>query len=245
LLWLAVRAQWRTVAAAGPASLAEALTLVIVAAAAVLGAWLLTSTAAAVLAHLPGTLGDAADQCARAWAPAVSRRLATLIVGAVLGTSLAPTTALADGVAGPPSAPHASSPAFTATAPSARPSTASAPIAPPVLTDAPPPAPGWTPSRPVQRPQPASGLVTGGGSSGRPGADADVVVHRGDTLWGIVRRHLGPGASDAEVAAAWPAWHRANRAVIGADPDLILPGQVLRKPGPVDSPSGQASGGWR
>ena len=33
-----------------------------------------------------------------------------------------------------------------------------------------------------------------------------------------------------EIAQAWPAWFDANRAVIGEDPDLILPGQVLRAP---------------
>jgi nucleoid-associated protein YgaU len=32
------------------------------------------------------------------------------------------------------------------------------------------------------------------------------------------------------VAASWPRWYAANRRVIGADPDLILPGQILRPP---------------
>jgi nucleoid-associated protein YgaU len=56
------------------------------------------------------------------------------------------------------------------------------------------------------------------------------VVRRGDTLWDVVRHHLGPDATDAEVAAEWPRWHAANRDVIGADPDLLLPGQVLHAP---------------
>ena len=60
----------------------------------------------------------------------------------------------------------------------------------------------------------------------RPG----LVVRRGDTLWDLVQRHLGPDASDAEVAAEWPRWHEANRDVIGHDPDLLLPGQVLQAP---------------
>jgi len=63
----------------------------------------------------------------------------------------------------------------------------------------------------------------------RTAADG-VVVHRGDTLWSIVASRLGPDASDAEVAAAWPAWHEANRAVIVDDPDLLVPGQLLRAP---------------
>jgi nucleoid-associated protein YgaU len=63
-----------------------------------------------------------------------------------------------------------------------------------------------------------------------PTQAADIVVHRGDTLWDIVARHLGPDASDAEVATAWPRWYDANRQVIGDDPNLLLPGQILRVP---------------
>ena len=55
-------------------------------------------------------------------------------------------------------------------------------------------------------------------------------MRRGDSLWAIVARHLGPRAGDAEVAETWPAWFAANRDVIGDDPDLLLPGQVLRAP---------------
>lgn len=61
-------------------------------------------------------------------------------------------------------------------------------------------------------------------------ATAFVVVRRGDTLWDIARRHLPAGASDAQVARAWPRWYAANRAVIGSDPALIRPGQRLRVP---------------
>ena len=58
-----------------------------------------------------------------------------------------------------------------------------------------------------------------------------VVVRRGDTLWDLARRHLPAGATDAQVARAWPLWYAANRAVIGPDPGLLLPGQRLRVPG--------------
>jgi nucleoid-associated protein YgaU len=62
-------------------------------------------------------------------------------------------------------------------------------------------------------------------------ADADhVVVHRGDTLWNIAARTLHDGASDADVLRAVVQWHDANRDVIGPDPDVIRPGQVLRAP---------------
>lgn len=57
-----------------------------------------------------------------------------------------------------------------------------------------------------------------------------VVVRTGDTLWGIAARTLGPGASDAEIAAEWPRWYAANAPTIGPDPDVLLPGQVLVAP---------------
>lgn len=57
-----------------------------------------------------------------------------------------------------------------------------------------------------------------------------VVVHAGDCLWDLAARQLGPQANEREVAVAWPQWWRANRAVIGDDPDLIHPGAVLRAP---------------
>jgi hypothetical protein len=56
------------------------------------------------------------------------------------------------------------------------------------------------------------------------------VVMPGDCLWTIAATYLGPGASNAEIAAAWPRWYAANRQVIGADPNLLLPGMVLRAP---------------
>lgn len=50
------------------------------------------------------------------------------------------------------------------------------------------------------------------------------VVEPGDTLSAIAQETAG----DAE---SWPELYDANRTVIGADPDLILPGQVLVLPG--------------
>jgi nucleoid-associated protein YgaU len=59
------------------------------------------------------------------------------------------------------------------------------------------------------------------------------VVRPGDSLWALVAAELGPDATDPVVAARWPQWYAANRGVIGPDPDLILPGQVLRIPGHI------------
>jgi hypothetical protein len=79
---------------------------------------------------------------------------------------------------------------------------------------------------------PAGSAPAGSGTAGSGAARrlAIVVVHRGDTLWDIAERHLGPGAHNAQVAAEWPRWHAANRSTVGPDPNLILPGQRLRPP---------------
>jgi nucleoid-associated protein YgaU len=66
---------------------------------------------------------------------------------------------------------------------------------------------------------------------GRPPADT-VVVAPGDSLWSITARQLGPDASPAEVASAWPGVYAANRQVIGSDPARIVPGQRLTIPTP-------------
>ncbi|MCB7137234.1 LysM peptidoglycan-binding domain-containing protein [Cellulosimicrobium marinum] len=58
----------------------------------------------------------------------------------------------------------------------------------------------------------------------------EVVVVRGDTLWSIAERELGPGATVGDVAAEVSRWHAANQDVVGDDPDLIRPGQVLVPP---------------
>ena len=57
-----------------------------------------------------------------------------------------------------------------------------------------------------------------------------VVVEPGDTLWAIARRRLGSTADTASIATACGRWYRANRDVIGSDPDLIHPGQRLDPP---------------
>ncbi|MDX6316862.1 MAG: hypothetical protein QOD35_262 [Nocardioidaceae bacterium] len=56
-------------------------------------------------------------------------------------------------------------------------------------------------------------------------------VRRGDSLWRIARDELAPGAADSAVCREVAAVYAANRAVIGPDPDLILPGTELTLPG--------------
>jgi nucleoid-associated protein YgaU len=60
------------------------------------------------------------------------------------------------------------------------------------------------------------------------GRDEGYVVRPGDSLWSIAQAHP---AEDVDVERRWRAIWAANRDVVGADPDLIHPGQALRLPG--------------
>ncbi len=53
------------------------------------------------------------------------------------------------------------------------------------------------------------------------------VVRPGDSLWSIAEDHRDRSAS---VHERWQVIWQANRAVVGDDPDLIIPGQALRLP---------------
>ncbi|MDR6413820.1 LysM peptidoglycan-binding domain-containing protein [Pseudarthrobacter sulfonivorans] len=98
-------------------------------------------------------------------------------------------------------------------------------------TDASPPVvrPDWRPSAPVTDP----GLLAA--PSIRALQDTPPLAHvvtvlAGDTLWDIAARQLGPTASDVEVALHWPRWYEANKAQIGENPHVLLPGQILKTP---------------
>jgi nucleoid-associated protein YgaU len=91
-------------------------------------------------------------------------------------------------------------------------------------------APGSVPDWPAQQPRSTD---TAPDRPPAPAGEVHVVV-RGDCLWSIAESRLlhrhGRAPTAAEVAAEVRAWWTTNEAVIGADPDLILPGQVLRPP---------------
>jgi len=79
-------------------------------------------------------------------------------------------------------------------------------------------------TRPASAPTPVAVPAEGGA---RP---RSALVRPGDCLWLIAAQRLGSQASAAEVASEWPRWYAANRQLIGADPDLIRPGQLLVAP---------------
>ncbi len=81
-----------------------------------------------------------------------------------------------------------------------------------------PPPPGVTHGRAVKRV-----------GSSRPDPLRRWVVQEGDSLWGIAAAALGKSDA-AAVARYWPKIHRHNRELIGTDPNLLYPGQVLELP---------------
>ncbi len=210
-------------ARSGAAGVPVAVDDALVAAAAALAAtglvWFVLTLVLAALSGAPGAVGRGAARLSAAVTPRAARQLAALLLGAGVVTGAGAGTASAA-----PGGPRLPDPGWSAAAVVGSPEGAASvhPTPPGAAPD-----PGWTPDAPRVRPQPDVGVVSGRFSA----TDTDaVVVHRGDSLWTLAARHLGPGASDVEVARAWPRWYDANRAVIGADPDLLLPGQVLRVP---------------
>lgn len=171
--------------------------------------YLLLTTLLVGCSQLSGFTGRLAGALADRLAPAFLRRSVEAALGVAVATasvSAPGAPALAAGVAAPRPQPV---------------STAAAPAQTPAPR---PPLPSLDrPGSP--RPAPVPILTPG-----RVVVDDVVVVRRGDSLWRIAARHLGPNATDAQVAAAWPRWYAANRGVLGPDPDLLLPGQRLSPP---------------
>jgi hypothetical protein len=159
------------------------------------------------LSALPGVAGCAARSLARVVLPAGARRGAALLLGVGLGVA-AP-------VLGPAAAAAPADHRAVATVPDW-------PVAPSTA--------------------PASAVVAGavpdwpaGSATADPRAPTGAhVVLRGECLWdvaaGWLHQRSGTAPTDAEIAAAVRAWWSVNAGVIGADPDLLLPGQVLSPP---------------
>lgn len=225
--WFAARTN---VSAPGPASSDELLALGAATLAIAIAAWLILGTVLELLSHVPGRIGRTAQVWAARLTPALARRVAAFVIGVGVGVAGGPSQAVAStrpgssaaSIADPGFVPTQSSPDRAASDPGFTPRAVAPDFSPTPIN------PGFTPTAPRVRPQADPGLLGGRVS---PSTDREVVVHRGDTLWSIAARHLGPQASDAEIAQAWPRWFDLNRGLIGDDPDLLLPGQILRVPG--------------
>jgi hypothetical protein len=224
---------------AAPAFLGDAVGLVVLALGSVVAAWF-ALTACGVLLCLVlravgrrWTRGEAAVRTAGA--PLVRR-----LVGAAAGTALGTSLAFSGASAAPGDVPDdlGWAPPTAAPAPGA-PDTVSGPAtSAPVLS-------GWAAAvEPVATVEPAAGepAVRGPAEPSPEAVTAGThrhVVRPGESLWSIAAhalRAVGRDASNAAVVAAWPAWYRENEAVIGPDPDLIRPGQVLTTPQGLTAP---------
>lgn len=89
--------------------------------------------------------------------------------------------------------------------------------------------PDWRPSPPVLDPGLMAAQPVRAEQTTLP-ALSEVTVLAGDTLWDIASGHLGPAASDVDVALHWPRWYEANKSQIGESPHVLLPGQILKAP---------------
>ncbi len=210
----------RTVDATGP----EHLLLSLVAALAWLAwAWGAVGLLLTALSALPGLAGAVGRVLLRGVLPASARRAAALALGVGLVTAPALT-----GCTTPPPGPAVVLAAGTAT-----PSVPDWPAAP-TLSDrprdpAPPAAASASPA--AASPAPATPAAVPDWPAPAPGAH---IVLRGECLWSIAEADLrvrtGADPFPAAVAAAVQRWWAANAEVIGDDPDLLLPGQVLTPP---------------
>jgi nucleoid-associated protein YgaU len=227
-LWGIAADAGQAAAGGAPVRADEVLTAVVASAAFAGTAWLALGTLLELLSLVPGVIGSAARRVTDLITPRLLRRL----VGAVLGVGLAAGVLPGASVARSTGVVHvAPSPPDPAFAPLPDPGW-SAPADPPRTA----PGRGWVPRPPVVRAHPDVRVLSPAPPAGRHGdAPVEVVVRRGDSLWSIAAQHLGPDASDAQIARAWPAWFESNRGVIGDDPDLLRPGQVLHAPDSVQS----------
>lgn len=184
----------------------------------VLAAWVLVALLAGWAAALPGVLGVGARLVVCVCVP---RALRAIVLGGVAGGLLLGPAVAAGASPVWPTTPPASAP----TTPGPAWPTHTPPATAPPTTATPPPAPTPpAPSTPAPTPPAPTTPKTGA---------ASVVVTPGDSLWSISGDALqaaGVTPTNAKVAAAWPTWYAANRAVIGADPGLLRPGTSLTAP---------------
>ena len=209
-------------AAPGPASPADGILVMVAFVGVVLSLWVGLGMALSALSALPGALGQASTRLADRVAPAVVRKVIAFVLGTALTAALVPGTAVAGSAHPTPREAVVTSAQYAVGVLSRVTGT----IHTSEDADA-APGPSWSPDL---RAIPAK-------SVGGPSGPHEIVVRRGDNLWSIAARHLGPTATTTEISAEWHRWFAANRHVIGDDANLITPGQVLRPPAPGRSTS--------
>jgi LysM domain len=153
-----------------------------------------------------------------------------------LGQVSTTTTTTGAPVATPTTTSRAATPTTTSTTvpASVRPS-GPVVLIPPLVIEQPATTPKTTAPMTVPAPAPVTPPTppspTAPAASAPPAARlSDYVVQRGDCLWSIASRLLGPSATGSAIDAGWRRIYDANRAAIGDNPNLIHIGLVLTLP---------------
>jgi hypothetical protein len=199
--------------------------------------WLLLAVVASTLAAVLPAGRRRVTVVGRVVAPLVLRHLVAALVGAaVVGAATPAGAGVGDGGAAPASCATPWTPVASSTS---REATSSSREAPAGLSAAWNPtavvSPGWLPTEPVVRPpgrRPGAdpSFVTSSRRRTTTTIDDEVVVRRGDTLWSLAERHLGPAATAVQVNQEWPRWFAANRSVLTRGPDHLVAGMRLTPP---------------
>lgn len=199
-----------------------------------LASWFVLGVLLELLSLVPGLAGRAGRRMADLVGPQLARRVVAASLGLGVGAVSLSTAPVAAAVAA--QARPATTAASLAHADHAMAGAAWSPATLAHGADHAFAGAAWTASPPAVRTQPEVSMLTG--PVWTPGTEPrQAVIRRGDSLWSLAAAHLGPGATQAEIAREWPRWHEANLQVIGPDPDLLLPGQVLRIP-PTEASQG-------
>lgn len=215
----------------------DLLGLVATAAGLAVMSWWVLSLATAIAAALLERAGrPRAAVVTGRFSPVFMRRLALAALGVqLMGAPLAHADAApaapvsSNSRAAVPAAwaPTAGPSAASRTRPAAEPDAAGRPV-----SGAADLQPQWKPRAPVTEPRLVAAVPVRSARQLPNAAAPEVAVRAGDSLWTIAARAMGPAASDVEISAQWPRWYEANRSIIGADPNVLLPGQVLKPPVP-------------
>ena len=197
-----------------------------------LGLALLAALASAEVGQRVPWVARLADRAA----PPLLRRVVAVSVGASLLVGPAHAASASAALATPPVV-SASQPPPRTLAPVPWPTSADSPEGGSPDLQVPTPSTQVTGTRPPELSKSDLPNTDRGGSSGAQSVDGradeqpgSVLVRPGDSLWLIAARRLGPAADDPHIASSWPYWYRANRRVIGSDPNLLEPGQRLVTP---------------
>ncbi len=201
--------------------------------------WVSTAAFLEVASTLPGSVGRGCAAIAARTSPMLVRRIVQAVIGvSVLAGPLTAGSAFAAG----PSTTTSTSTQVDRPVSGVAPRLAETSQAPPTLDR--PATPFVASPPPAAKRTPTGAVALVAGVAHRDAVDPGdrgvngYVVHRGDTLWDIAARHLGPHASAVDISRAWPAWYDANRATIGPDPSVISPGELLVPPSTSTAPVG-------